>query len=215
MTENDEIRIPRFDAYERVMHWMSALSFLYATATGLAIWSPKLYFLASVFGGGFVIRGTHPWSGIVFSLVIGFMFQRWAKGMRLDADDRLWLTKLDKYATHQHHALPESGRFNAGQKMLFWSQVITALGLFITGFILWFPEWMPRQARLLSVLLHPLIAIGSIGGIMVHAYMGTAAVPQSMRAMLRGWVVPEWAQFHHPKWFRQWRAEQAAPPRES
>lgn len=203
--KSPEIRIPRFDAYERVMHWMSALSFLYAALTGLAIWSPKLYWIASFFGGGAVIGGTHPWSGLLFSAAIGWMFLRWAKTMGLDADDRVWLTRLDKYVTHQHSALPGSGRFNAGQKMLFWSQIATTILLFASGIILWFPEWMPRNLRLFAIALHPLAAIGSIGGIIVHIYMGTAAVPHSMRAMLRGWVVPEWARFHHPKWYRQWR----------
>jgi formate dehydrogenase subunit gamma len=200
-----EIRIPRFDAYERVMHWMAALSFLYAALTGLALWSPVLYWIAGLSGGGYVIRGTHPWVGVLFSAVIGWMFARWSKTMMLDADDRVWLTKLDKYATHKHHELPESGRFNAGQKMLFWSQVVTTLVLFASGVVLWFPEVMPRSLRLVAILLHPVAAIGSIGGIIVHIYMGTAAVPQSMRAMVRGWVVPQWAKFHHPKWYRQWR----------
>ena len=58
---NSEIRIPRFDAYERVMHWMAALSFFYATLTGLALWSPKLYWMATMMGGGYHIRGSHPW----------------------------------------------------------------------------------------------------------------------------------------------------------
>ena len=202
---SSRIRIPRFDAYERVMHWMSALSFLYAALTGLAIWSPKLYWLAGIFGGGIVIGGTHPWSGVFFSAAIGWMFFRWSKVMRLDADDRVWLTRLHKYASHRHSDLPESGRFNAGQKMLFWSQIVTTLLLFASGIVLWFPEWMPRNLRLLAIALHPLAAIGSIGGIIVHIYMGTAAVPHSMRAMLGGTVGPEWARFHHPKWYRQWR----------
>jgi formate dehydrogenase subunit gamma len=200
-----ETRIPRFDAYERVMHWMAALSFLYAALTGLALWSPVLYWLAGLSGGGYVIRGTHPWVGVLFSAVIGWMFARWSKTMMLDADDRVWLRKLDKYATHKHHELPESGRFNAGQKMLFWSQVVTTIVLFASGVVLWFPEVMPRNLRLAAILLHPVAAIGSIGGIIVHIYMGTAAVPQSMRAMVRGWVLPQWARFHHPKWYRQWR----------
>ena len=204
-----EVRIPRFDAYERTMHWMSALSFVYAAITGLAIWSPKLYWLGTILGGGSVIRGTHPWSGVLFSAAMGWMFARWGKTMRLDADDRIWLTKMDKYATHQHSALPESGRFNAGQKLLFWSQALTALLLFVSGAVLWFPEWMPRALRLAAIAMHPLAAIGSIAGIIVHVYMGTAAVPHSMRAMLRGYVVPEWGRFHHPKWYREWRASNA------
>jgi len=187
------------------MHWMAALSFVYATLTGLALWTPVLYWLAAPFGGGFVIRGTHPWSGVLFSATIGWMFLRWAKTMGLDADDRAWLAKMDKYATHQHDTLPESGKFNAGQKMLFWSQVATAVLLFVSGIVLWFPESMPRSLRLASIALHPLAAIGSIAGILVHIYMGIASVPRSMRAMLQGWVTPNWARLHHPKWYREWR----------
>jgi formate dehydrogenase subunit gamma len=201
--ESKVVRVPRFDAYERVMHWMAALSFLYATLTGLAMWSPKLWFIGELLGGGFTIRATHPLVGVVFAGVMGWMFLRWAKVMRLDALDQQWLLKMDKYITHQHDALPPSGKFNAGQKMLFWSQVATALLLFVTGVVLWFPEVMPRWARLASILLHPVGAIGSIAGIIVHAYMGTAAVPDSMRAILQGWVVPEWAKFHHPRWWRE------------
>jgi formate dehydrogenase subunit gamma len=203
---SEQVRVARFDAYERVMHWMSALSFLYAAFSGLAMWSPKLWWIGEVMGGGFVIRGTHPWSGVIFAAVIGWMFLRWAKSMRLDKMDRDWMMSMDKYITHQHDKLPPSGKFNAGQKMLFWSQVVTALLLFVTGVVLWFPEVMPRWARLASIALHPLGAIGSIGGIIVHIYMGTAAVPDSMRAILRGWVTPEWARFHHPRWWRDIKA---------
>ena len=86
------------------------------------------------------------------------------------------------------------------------SLLAATLALFVSGFVLWFPEWMPRSLRLISIAAHPLAAIGSITSILVHVYMGTAAVPQSMRAMLRGHVVSDWARFHHPKWYKTWRA---------
>jgi formate dehydrogenase subunit gamma len=112
---------------------------------------------------------------------------------------------MDRYAVHDHAALPASGRFNAGQKMLFWSQVFTTLALFATGIVLWFPEVMPRGLRLAAILLHPLAAIGSIAGILVHIYMGTASVPYSMQAMLKGYVSPAWARSHHAKWHKTWK----------
>ena len=80
-------RIPRFSVAERVSHWMAALSFLYAAFTGLALWSHKLFWLASVFGGGSTVRGMHPWGGTIFAIALGVMFLRWSKRMRLDADD--------------------------------------------------------------------------------------------------------------------------------
>jgi formate dehydrogenase subunit gamma len=54
-------------------------------------------------------------------------------------------------------------------------------------------------------LIHPLAAIAAIGGIIVHIYMGTAAVPEAFRGMIQGWVKPGWAASHHPKWYREMR----------
>jgi len=198
-----ERRMARFDLYERTVHWLAALSYLYAALTGLALWSHKLYWLAWVFGGGVTVRGLHPWGGTIFAVVLAVMFRKWAGQMKLDTDDREWLRKAHKYAVHEEEGVPESGRFNAGQKMLFWSQALATVLLFATGLVLWWPEVMPRTLRLAAVLIHPLAAIGSIGGIIIHIYMGTAAVPGALRSMVQGWVTPSWAASHHRKWYRE------------
>jgi formate dehydrogenase subunit gamma len=131
------------------------------------------------------------------------MFRRWHGQMRFDTDDRVWLRNAHRYARHDERGLPESGRFNAGQKALFWLQAGAALLLLASGIVLWFPESMPRALRLTAVLVHPLAAIAAIGGIILHIYMGTAAVPEAFRGMIQGWVRPGWASSHHPKWYRQ------------
>ena len=190
----------RYDFAERAIHWMSALSFVYAAFTGLALWSHKLYWLALVFGGGNATRFAHPWAGLMLALVLGFMFRRWAGQMRLDSDDRVWLLNSHKYAMNQEEGLPESGRFNAGQKMLFWLQALAAVALLATGVVLWFPEWMPRTLRLVAVALHPLAGVSAIALIILHVYMGTAAVPGAFTAMIQGKVSRGWARAHHPKW---------------
>ena len=61
-----ERRIERFSFIERMMHWLAALSFLYAALTGLALWSHRLYWLAAVFGGGETVRGWHPWRNSIY-----------------------------------------------------------------------------------------------------------------------------------------------------
>ncbi|MEZ5351901.1 MAG: formate dehydrogenase subunit gamma [Bryobacteraceae bacterium] len=196
-------RIARFDFAERANHWMSAILFLYLALTGLALWSRKLYWLAAVFGGGSVVRAIHPIAGALFALSLTFMFVRWRSQMSLDADDREWLRQSSKYATNQEEGLPESGKFNGGQKMMFWMQWSFGIVLLASGVVLWFPEVMPRTLRLAAVLIHPLAAVGAIGGIILHIYMGTAAVPGALRSMIRGWVTARWAAAHHPKWHRQ------------
>jgi formate dehydrogenase subunit gamma len=140
---------------------------------------------------------------LVFSAALGFMFRGWARQMRLDREDRVWLMNSHKYALNQEEGLPESGRFNAGQKMLFWFQSVAAVALLLTGFVLWFPEWMPRSLRLVAVVLHPLAAVGAIALIILHVYMGLAVVPGAFKAMIRGDVTRGWARAHHPKWLAE------------
>ena len=147
MITASEEKVARFNFQERAIHWLAALSFLYAAFTGLALWSPRLFWLASMFGGGNTVRGWHPWG-------LGFMFRNWAGQMRLDADDRAWLRQSHRYAMHDEEGLLEAGRFNAGQKMLFWTQFMSTQLLFFSGLVLWFPETMPRSLRLTAVLIH-------------------------------------------------------------
>ena len=195
-------KLVRFSFAERATHWMAALSFLYAAFSGLALWSPHLFWLSSVLGGGETVRRWHPWGGVLFGVALGLMFRNWAREMKLDADDKVWLANAHKYAVHDEEGLPEPGRFNAGQKMLFWLQSLAVIVLIATGVVLWFPEAMPRALRLAAILVHPAVAVLSIGGIIVHIYMGTAAVPGALRGMIQGWVRPGWAASHHPKWYR-------------
>jgi formate dehydrogenase subunit gamma len=197
-----EPKLDRFSVAERLTHWLVALSFLYAALTGLGLWSPRLYWLAAVFGGGPTVRGWHPWGGVAFVTFFAVMFRRWSGQMRLDNDDRRWLRLAHRYAVHDETGLPEAGRFNAGQKALFWTQGTAAVLLVSTGVVLWWPEAMPRALRLAAILLHPAAAMVSIGGLIVHIYMGTAAVPEAFRGMIQGWVRPGWAASHHPKWYR-------------
>jgi len=197
------VKVERFSASERMAHWMVAISFVYAGLSGTALWSPRMWWTAAVLGGGETVRAWHPIAGVVFALLLARIFWMWGRQMRLDAEDRAWLKVGHRYAVHLEEGVPESGRFNAGQKMLFWLQSTSALVLFVSGVVLWFPEIMPRTLRLAAVLVHPLAAIASLGGIIVHIYMSTLVVPGAFRAMVRGWVTPGWAASHHAKWYRE------------
>jgi len=196
-------KVIRFTLAERLVHWLVALSFLYAALTGLSLWSPRLYWLASIFGGGVTVRGWHPLGGLLFVLIFSVMFVSWKRQMRLDSDDRRWLRMAHRYAAHDYAALPEAGRFNGGQKSLFWLQSVNGVLLLLSGIVLWWPESMARPLREAAVLVHPISGILAIAGLIVHIYMGTAATPGAFRGMTQGWVKPGWAASHHAKWYRE------------
>jgi len=196
-------KLTRFSLTERLVHWLVALSFLYAALTGLSLWSPRLYWLAFIFGGGATVRAWHPLGGLLFVLVFSAMFVSWKRQMRLDSDDRRWLRMAHRYAAHDYAALPEAGRFNGGQKSLFWLQSVNGVLLLLSGIVLWWPESMARPLREAAVLVHPISGILAIAGLIVHIYMGTAATPGAFRGMTQGWVKPGWAASHHAKWYRE------------
>jgi formate dehydrogenase subunit gamma len=200
-----DAKLERFSLAERATHWLVAASFVYAVLSGLSLWSPRLYWLAAVLGGGPTMARWHPWAGAVFAAMFAILFRWWRRQMWMDADDRLWLRHGHRFMAHQESGLLESGRFNAGQKALFWVQSVSGLALLATGLVLWWPETMPRGLREAAVLLHPAAAVVSIAGLIVHIYMGTAAVPGALRSMTRGWVSDRWAQMHHSKWHREVR----------
>ncbi len=201
-------KLERFSLAERCTHWLVAASFVYSALTGLSLWSPRLYWLAALFGGGSTVARWHPWAGVIFAAVFSLLFRAWRRQMLLDADDRLWLRHGRRFIAHEESGLLESGRFNAGQKALFWVQAASGLTLLASGVVLWWPESMPRLLRLAAVLLHPAAAVVSISGLIVHIYMGTAAVPGALRSMTRGWVSARWALLHHARWYREARRDE-------
>ena len=195
--------IQRYTVAERITHWLVAIAFVYLMLTGLALFTPHLFWLSQVLGGPTTSRIWHPILGVIYVLCLLRMFHNWRADMKIDADDKAWMNDVKKYIRNEDEGLPEAGRFNAGQKQLFWLQVIAGLLLLVSGIPLWFPESFGEAPRLLAILVHEIAALAVIGGIIVHVYMGTAVVRGSLRAMLNGMVTRPWAKAHHPKWYRE------------
>ena len=50
-------RVLRYSFHERLIHWMAGISYVYLLLTGLAFWTPWLFWIAVVLGGGTAARG--------------------------------------------------------------------------------------------------------------------------------------------------------------
>lgn len=196
----------RYTLKERLVHWVAAGSYLYLVATGLAIWSPWMIWLAVVLGGGQVSSMLHPWAGLIFTGSVLYMYDMWAKQMRFDAADRQWWKSLHYYITNQDDKMPPAGRYNAGQKMLFWSFFGAGLVLLLTGLVLWFSDalpWSLRWLRYIAVILHPIAALVTIGSFMIHIYMGVFAERGAFGSVIRGDVSMAFAKRYHPGWYEE------------
>ncbi len=215
----------RYTLRERIVHWVAGLSYVYLLFSGLAFWSPWMWWLALFLGGGPVVRAMHPWIGLIFTVAVIKMFAMWHRDMYITQRDRDWRKFIGDYVRNEEEPL-EPGkavrtyqqwapvdRFNYGQKYLFWVMFWGGIVLFATGMVLWFSELIPwnlRFLRLISVILHPIAFLVTLGGFIIHVYMGTAVVRGGFNSVIRGEVSTSWAKFHHRLWLDRISAAEPA-----
>jgi formate dehydrogenase subunit gamma len=202
-------RIVRYAFGERLMHAAAALSYVYLLLTGLAFWTPALYWIAIVLGGGYLSRVLHPWVGLVFAAAVVWMFVTWRRDMRVTPEDRAWGKAMRYYVRNQDESVPPAWRFNFGQKQLFWVMVVAGLALLVSGVFMWFVASIPWELRVLryaATLVHAVAALVTIGAFIIHLYMGLAVVPSGFHAIVHGDVTEEWAHRHHALWLDQVRS---------
>lgn len=210
MSHPDQIlphgHVLRYTLKERLTHWVAAFSYIYLMLTGLAFWSPSLFWIAAIFGGGPLARILHPWAGLIFTVAVCFMFGMWSHQMKFEPVDKEWWRSLHYYITNQDDKMPPAGRYNAGQKLLFWSFFYGGLVLLLTGLALWFTDsipWNLRWLRYIAVLLHPIAALATIGNFMIHIYMGVFAERGAFGSVIRGDVSLAFAKRYHPGWYQE------------
>jgi len=199
-------RVLRYSFHERLVHWLAAFSYIYLMLTGLAFWSPWLFWLATVLGGPTVSRELHPWVGLIFVFATLFMYGMWGRQMhQTQLDEEFWRA-IRYYIRNEDELVPSADRFNAGQKLLFWGFFWCGILLLLSGLILWFPyliTWNLRYLRYAAVIIHPVFALLTIGLFIVHVYMGTAMERGAFGSVIRGDVSIGWAKRYHRIWFER------------
>ena len=203
-------QIPRYTARERSNHWVVAIAFVLAALSGLALFHPAFFFLTNLFGGGPWTRILHPYIGVVMCLFFVAMAVRFWGFNRITSADRQWLGRIKDVLCNRDANLPELGKYNAGQKILFWTMVVSIPVLLLTGIAIWqpwFAPYVPIWLMRVAVVLHALAAWIMILGIIVHVY-AAIWVKGTIRAMTRGTVSAAWARHHHRAWYREMTGKQ-------
>ena len=196
--------ILRYSAATRSNHWLVAMAFILAALSGLALFHPALFGLSALFGGGPWTRVLHPFIGLF--MVIAFFFLARAVGgqNRMGPQDWAWLRQYRDVVENREDRLPEVGRFNGGQKLLFYVIAWCLVGLLLTGIVIWrvyFSGYFSIGVIRLSSVVHAICAFLLIGAIIIHVYAGIW-VKGSIQAMTAGTVTPGWAWKHHRAWYR-------------
>jgi formate dehydrogenase subunit gamma len=197
--------LQRYSDWDRMNHWALVILFFCTAFSGLAMFHPSLFFLATLFGGGPWTRILHPFGGVLVFVSFGGMYLRLARHNMWDADDRAWLDQAGAMLAGRAHQMPPVGRYNAGQKILFWWMTVSLLVLLVTGLLFWrpyFAGYFPIGLVRLATLVHSLTAVALVIGIVVHIY-AAIWVKGTTRAMTRGLVSESWAKHHHSRWYAQ------------
>jgi formate dehydrogenase subunit gamma len=201
----DPVVVDRYTTGARINHWITAASLVLLALSGLALFHPSLYFLTNLFGGGSATRIIHPWIGVV--LFFGFLglFLRFWKANLWKREDGTWMARLRDVLADREENLPEVGKYNAGQKVVFWMMSILIVVLIGSGLVLWdqyFFDYTTIEQKRVAALVHSLAAIVIICNWIVHVY-AAIWVRGTIPAMVRGSVTGGWAWRHHRKWLKE------------
>lgn len=195
--------IVRYTPNERSNHWITAISFVLLAISGLALFHPALFWLSNVLGGGQWTRILHPFIGLVMFTSFAILVLRFWHHNLMEPSDWKWLKQIEDVLNNREHNLPPVGRYNAGQKLLFFTLIGCMLGLLLSGVVIWreYFSWVfPIGLIRFAALLHSVCALVLIISILVHIY-AAIWIKGSMGAMVLGSVTLGWARKHHRRWF--------------
>jgi formate dehydrogenase subunit gamma len=209
--------LQRFNLLERANHWMVASTFIILALSGLNLTfgrhvllplvGPEAFTAISQWGKYF-----HNFLAFPFTLGIVVMLLLWAKDNIPSGRDVKWFAAGGGLVGHGH---PPAGRFNGGQKGIFWITVLGGAAVAVTGYILVFPFVFTDIAGMqLSHIIHSIVSVVMIAVMLAHIYIGTLGMEGASDAMTTGQVDLNWAKQHHNLWVEQEMAKGrgATPP---
>jgi formate dehydrogenase subunit gamma len=205
--------IQRFSQMDRYAHWFLAIVWVTLGITGLILSLGKSVLLPLI---GYTLfswlailsKNLHNFVGPLLIIAIPWMIVQYVRYNGLSGEDLKWFMHIVDY--FRGHEYP-SGRFNAGEKLVFWVVlVLLSTLLVISGVVLVFPNFdQTRSTMQWANVVHLVCAYGAIALALVHVYLGTIGQVGSYRAMRYGYVDESWAKHHHVRWYEDVAAGRA------
>lgn len=199
------VEVRRYGPWTRANHWLTAACLVLLLISGLGFFHPSLYFLTGLFGGGQTARFIHPWLGVVLFASFFVLFCRMVRLNLPHREDVVWASHIGEVVKGREEELPELGKYNAGQKFVFWAMSFLIVVLIVSGVMMWeqyFDGLVSIPVRRVAIIVHSVAAVLIILTWILHVY---AAIwtRGTLRAMTRGTVTGGWAWRHHRKWLRE------------
>ena len=196
----------RFNAFERFVHWMTAVCFIVLGLTGLNITFGRALLLPYLGPELFTewsqwAKYAHNYLSFPFTIGVVLIFLLWIAWNIPNATDARWLRQGGGIVGHEH---PPARRFNAGQKLIYWAVVLIGGTMAITGYILMFPFYETNIAQMQTAqTVHAIAGVVFVAIMLAHIYIGTIGMEGAFEAMGSGEVDVNWAREHHRLWLEQ------------
>ena len=225
--------VERFKAIERFGHWLLAGSFVALAITGLITLMGRSFLIpvmgpeafATLAAGSKWLHNNIAWA---FMLGLVMTFFMWVAHNIPNKLDWQWLKVGGGIFTNAH---PSARKFNAGQKIVFWTVMLLGFSVSLSGLSLLFPFEIPMFAKTFGVvntvlgtdlptvltpheemqyanIWHSIVAFVMMLAIIAHIYIGTVGMEGAYDAMGNGQVDVEWARQHHDLWVAEVEAKQ-------
>jgi formate dehydrogenase subunit gamma len=209
-------KVRRFNGFERFSHWLTAVSFVLLGLTGLNITFGKLVLLpvigAEAFSA-FAQSAKYVHNFVSFSFVVGLVLivALWIKDnipRKVDID---WVKQGGGFIKSKH---APAGRFNAGEKLVFWFALGAGAAVIVSGYFLLFPFYLTNIAGMqIAQVVHAVVAVLFVAVILAHIYIGTLGMEGAFEAMGTGEVDLNWAKEHHDLWLEDQLARESSAER--
>ena len=240
------VTIVRFKAIERFAHWLLAGSFILLGITGLVVlfgrnglmdWIGKENYATLALASKWV-HNNISWA---FMLALVMVFVLWVIHNIPNRTDLVWFAKGGGIIGKGH---PPAKKFNAGQKLIFWSVIVLGGSISASGLALLFPfelqMFAPTFAKLnalgapgwfgldplpetltphaemqLAQAWHAIVSFVLMGIILAHIYIGSLGMEGAYDAMGSGEVDLNWAKEHHSLWVEEVQAKEGKAPEQA
>jgi formate dehydrogenase subunit gamma len=200
------IKVHRFNSLERFSHWLTATCFVILAVTGLNITFGKVLLLPLIGPTAFTAlsegaKYAHNFLSFPFVLGLTLIVVLWMKNnipRKVDID---WLKQGGGFIGSKH---PTAGRFNAGEKLVFWLVLGGGAAVAVSGYLLMFPFYVTNILGMqVAQVVHSIVAVLFVALIIAHIYIGTLGTEGAFEAMWTGKVDLNWAKTHHKLWLEE------------
>jgi formate dehydrogenase subunit gamma len=204
-------KVLRFSSFERFSHWLTAASFVVLGLTGLNITFGKIVLLPVIGPEAFssmseAAKYVHNYVSAAFVIGLVLIVALWIKDNLPQKADIDWIKQGGGFIKSKH---APSGRFNAGEKLVFWFALGAGAAVIISGCLLIFPFYVTDIAGMqIAQVVHAVIAVLFIAVIIAHIYIGTLGMEGAFEAMATGEVDLNWAKEHHDLWLEEQLAKE-------